>query len=110
MSAVHTPQEKKRLSYEHDHRVRGGENDKAFRRKWPVKKRKTSRSFRHAADSMTRAAIADPEADVDLRVIKRQRLSKWGVAALGDTVASRRELRARRVGAKIGRGKKKATR
>src|SRR5262245_11556654 len=107
MSSVHTPPEKKRLSYERDHRVRGGESDKAFRRKWPIKKRKASRSFRHAAESMTRSAKRDSEADIDFRVIKKQQLAKWGVASLADTVAERQALRARRVGAKIGRKRRR---
>ncbi len=103
MSTVHIPQQKKRLRYDRDHRVRGGENDKAFRREWPLKKRKASRSFRHAADNVTRSALTDPEADVDFRVIKKQQLTKWGVASLRDTVAGRNALRARRVGAKTAR-------
>lgn len=107
MSSVQTPQEKKRLSYERDHRVRGGESDKAFRRKWPIKKRKASRSFRRAADGMTRSAVADSEADVDFRAIKKQQLTKWGVASLGDTVASIQALRACRVGAKVARKKRR---
>jgi len=101
MNSVHTPQEKKRLSYERDHRVRGGENDKAFRRKWPIKKRKASRSFRHAAESMTLLALQNAEADIDFRIIKKQQLTKWGVASLGDTVTARQALRASRFGAKI---------
>ena len=103
MSAVHTPQEKKRLSYERDHRVRGGESDKAFRRNWPMKKRKASRSFRHSADSMTRAAITNPERDIDFRVIRKRELTKWGVGSLGQMVANRRAKQALRFGAKISR-------
>jgi len=104
MSTVHTPQAKKQLSYDRDHRVRG-KNDKAFRRKWPLKKRKASRSFRHAAESLTRTAAANPKADIDLRLIKKPQLTKWGVTSLRSSVTKKLKLRTRRVGAKIERKK-----
>jgi hypothetical protein len=109
MSSVHHPAEKKRLRYERDHRVRGGENDKAFRRKWPMKKRGANRALRRAAGARTRAAIVDAETETDIRVLKRRRLLKWGVANLKETVAEGLAKRARRYGAKKARQRKRRT-
>jgi hypothetical protein len=86
MSSIGNPQSKKAMSYARDHRVRGGENDKAFRRKWPIKKRKASRAWRHAADGQLRRALADAEPDVDPRLIQRRHLVKWGIVSLAKCV------------------------
>ena len=99
MSSVHTPQEKKRLALERDHYAKG-KHDKGFRKTWPIKKRKTSRSFRHAADALTRAAVLKPEAEADISVIKQHPLQKRGVSHLGERVAFRLDKRKRRIGAK----------
>jgi hypothetical protein len=110
MSSVHAAPEKKRLSYERDHRVRGGENDKAFRRKWPIKKSRANRSFRRAAGTMTRSAVTHQHEEVDFGIIKNRPLTKWGVATLRETVANRQALRRRRVGTKAARRAGKDTR
>jgi len=99
MSSVHTPQEKKRLFYKRDHYPKG-KHDKGFRRGWPTKKRKTSRSFRHAADTLTRIAVLDTGADADIRLIKQRRMGKWKVSKLRGRVARKFNRRIRRVGAK----------
>jgi len=91
------------LSYQRDHRVRGGENDKAFRRKWPLKKRKATRAFRHAVEARARAALLDADADHDVRTRKRPWLIKWGVTKLGDHVADQLRKRPTKVGAKQAR-------
>ena len=99
MSSVHTPQEKKRLAYERDHYAKG-KHDKGFRKTWPTKKRKASRSFRHAADARTRVAISAPDAEADISAIKRRPLQKWRVSPLGERVPFRLDKRERRIGAK----------
>lgn len=87
MSSVRDPQAKKALSYVRDHRVRGGENDKAFRRKWPIKKRKVARAWRHAANGLVRRALTEAEPDTDTRLIPKVPLTKWGVISLEQSVA-----------------------
>ena len=99
MSSVHTPQEKKRLFYKRDHYPKG-KHDKGFRRVWPTKKRKTSRSFRHAADTLTRIAVLDASADADIRLIQQRRVGKWRVSKPGERVARKFDRRVRKVGAK----------
>lgn len=43
---------------------------------WPTRKRKASRSFRHAADALTKAATLDGEADAKFAAIKKCSLGK----------------------------------
>jgi hypothetical protein len=110
MKAPLNPQEKKRFSYERDHLIRGGENDKAFRRKHPLKKARAKRAdwrrVVQAVRGFPSEARADGGADAfDLRPVRRQRLEKWGVTPLGQHVqtilanraaGSKRERRAAR--------------
>ncbi|SRR5689334_18915157 len=102
MSSVHSPQEKKKLSYERDHRAKG-KHDKGFRKKWPLKKRKAVRSFRHAVDSLTKAALLDGEADSKISAVEPKRLQKWGAPSLREYVQHHQERRRRSVGAKKAR-------
>jgi len=104
MSTIHTPQEKKRLAYERDHYAKG-KYDKAFRKSWPTKKRKASRSFRHAADALTKAASLDAESDAKISAIKQRPLGKWAVPSLRESVAGKLTRRVRSVGAKKRRRK-----
>src|SRR6185503_4686517 len=104
MSAVHTPQEKKRLAYERDHYPKG-KYDKAFRKGWPTKKRKASRSFRHAADALTKAASLDAESDARISAIKQRPLGKWSVPSSRERVAQKLARRVRSIGAKKARRK-----
>jgi hypothetical protein len=106
MSSIHTPQEKKRLAYELDHYAKG-KCDKAFRKSWPKKKRKSNRSFRHAADGLTKAAGLDGLSDTKIATIKRRPLRKWGVPSLRERVAHTLEARIRRIGAKKARRAKR---
>src|SRR5579859_1597861 len=99
MSSVRAPQEKKRLAYARDHYAKG-KHDKGFRKTWPIKKRKASRSFRHAADGFTRAAALQPGTEADISIIKQHPLQKWGVAHLGERVSAKLDKRKQRVGAK----------
>jgi hypothetical protein len=86
MSSVHSPQQKKRLSYERDHYAKGAKSDKGFRKTWPRKKRKANRAFRHAADTLTRTAPQDPDTDVDFGQARFRRqfwqLQKYSVTPL----------------------------
>jgi len=102
MSAVHTPQQKKRLAYERDHYAKG-KYDKAFRKGWPTKKRKASRSFRHAADALTKAASLDAESDAKITAVGQRPLGKWPVPSLRERVASKLSRRVRSIGAKKAR-------
>ena len=99
MSSVHTPQEKKRLFYKRDHYPKG-KPDKGFRRGWPTKKRKTSRSFRHAADTLTRIVVLETCADADIRLIEQRRVGKWRVSKPGGRVAHKFDRRIGKVAAK----------
>lgn len=109
MSSVRTPQEKKRLAYGRDHYAKG-KYDKPFRKGWPTKKRKASRSFRHAADALTKAAALDEDSDAKITAIKQYPLGKWPVPKLGEIVPGRLEKRARRTGAKRARRAKRERR
>jgi hypothetical protein len=102
MSSVHRPQEKKRLAYLREHYAKG-KHDKAFRKGWPTKKRKAIRSFRHAADGMTKAAALDEGSDARISAIKQKPLSKWPVRTLKERLAQNLDKRARRIGAKRAR-------
>jgi len=102
MSAVHTPQQKKRLAYERDHYAKG-KYDKAFHKGWPTKKRKASRSFRHAADALTKAASLDVESDAKITTIRQRPLGKWPVPSLRERVAHKLDRRVRSIGAKKAR-------
>jgi hypothetical protein len=102
MSAFHTPQQKKQLAYERDHYAKG-KYDKAFRKGWPTKKRKASRSFRHAADALTKAASLDAESDAKITAISQRPLGKWRVPSLRERVANKLARRVRSIGAKKAR-------
>jgi hypothetical protein len=101
MSSIQSPPEKKKIAYEKDHYAKG-ESDKA-RKSWPNKKRKSSRRFRHAAQTLTQAAAMDGESDEKISAIKQRQLLKWGVSSLGNHVANRLAARQTRIGAKKAR-------
>ena len=102
MSSARTPQEKKRLAYERDHYAKG-KYDKRFRKGWPAKKRKASRSFRHAADALTKAASLNAESDAKIAAIRQRPLGKWPVPSLRERVAHKLDRRVRSIGAKKAR-------
>lgn len=101
MSSVRTPQEKKRLAYERDHYAKS-EYDKA-RNGWRIKKHKARRSYRHAADSLAKAAALDGESDAKIPAVQQQRVRRWGVPSLRERVAQKLDRRIRSVGAKKAR-------
>lgn len=107
MSAVKTPQEKKRLSYKKDHVVNDGENDKSFRKKWPRKKARINRAHRRKVAQVlvvpgTVEAGAD-EAEAATQAVVRPKPVKWGVLPLGEAVVKHLERRVESQGAKKAR-------
>ena len=68
---MRSPQEKKALSYEKDHRNHYGENDKASRKAIPLRKRLVNRANRH--DATRSLAAATGPADGDLAEAAEQR-------------------------------------
>ena len=103
MSSARTPQEKKRLAYERDHYAKS-EHDKA-RNGWRTKKHKARRSYRHAADSLTRAAAFDEKSDSKISAIKQRPHGRWTVPSLRQRVAHKLDRRVRSIGAKKARRK-----
>jgi hypothetical protein len=101
MSAIHTPQEKKRLAYERDHYAKS-KYDKA-RNALRTKKHKARRSYRHAADSLARSAALDGKSDAKISAIQQRPVRRWGVPSLRERVASKLSRRVRNIGAKKAR-------
>ena len=111
MSKVHTPQEKKRLSYERDHYNRGGESAEAWRKAKPLKKKKASRAFRKTSRDLMR--VADEEtgpvnARKKLASARKKKVVDWGSIHLKDFVANRQQARAERHGINLPNKKIKA--
>jgi hypothetical protein len=102
MSSVTSPQKKKQLSYDRDHRAKG-KYDKAFRKGWPLKKRKAVRSFRHAVNDLTARASKDGESDAKILSVRQKKLKKWGAPSLREDVQRRLDRRKRSIGAKVAR-------
>lgn len=98
MSSIHTPQEKKRTAYARDHYAKS-KYDKA-RNGWRIKKHKARRSYRHAADSLARAAALDGESDAKISTVQQRPVRRWGVPSLRERVANKLDRRVRSVGAK----------
>jgi hypothetical protein len=105
MSSIRTPQEKKRLAYERDHYAKS-EYDKA-RNGWRIKKHKARRSYRHAADSLAKAAALDGESDAKIPAVQQRQVRRWGVPSLRERVASKIARRVRSVGAKKARRRRR---
>jgi hypothetical protein len=53
-----TSQEEKRLSLKKDHRTHTGEDDRAWRKAWAVRKTRVNRKYRRKADAALREAIS----------------------------------------------------
>ncbi len=98
MSSIHDPKEKKRLAYGRDHYSKS-EYDKA-RKCWRIKKQKAHRSYRRAADSLTKAAAFDGESDSGISAVKQKKVPRWTVPSLRERVAGKLDRRARSIGAK----------
>jgi len=84
MSSIHTPQEKKRLSYERDRRNVYRENAKASRKAIPLRKKKDHQNDRRVANQLLPVALhtddllADDSAEnliADHRAKKKR--SRW---------------------------------
>ena len=101
MSRIKSPQQKKKLAYERDHYAKS-EYDKA-RNGWRIKKHKARRSYRHAADSLAKAAALDGKSDSKMSALRQRRVRRWPVPSLREEVARKLDMRIRRYGAKKAR-------
>src|SRR5215472_1919184 len=98
MSSVRNPQEKKRMAYDRDHYAKS-KHDKS-RNRWRTKKHKARRSFRHAADSLTRTAVFDGDSDSKISAIKQRPHGRWAAPSMREVVAHNLRRRFRSIGAK----------
>jgi putative protein kinase ArgK-like GTPase of G3E family len=101
-----TPQEKKKLSYARDHVNRSSENQKAWRKAKPLKKRKAVRSIRKAVSDILRSKEEDLDSSPMLLSLKQKKIEDWGVQNLGDHITQQKKWRAERVGLRKTRKKK----
>jgi len=101
-----SPQEKKRLSYERDHRTHTGEDNRAMRHGWTSRKKRVNRKYRRKTDLALRKAVGPEQIDALLtgddpttRELIRKGLTrennsrKWGVRTLGEVVKGKLERR-----------------
>jgi hypothetical protein len=105
MKRRHTPQEKKKLAYEKDHYVSGGESRHAFRKNWPKKKATLNQKHRHNAAQKLSVleklgdidSIEDSQIEVTAEELRkldpRTKLFKFGVKSLREYVARNIEER-----------------
>jgi hypothetical protein len=101
-----TPQEKKKLSYARDHVNRSSENQKAWRKAKPLKKRKAVRSIRKAVSDILRTKEEDLDSSPKLLSLKQKKIEDWGVQNLGDHITQQKKWRAERAGLRKARKKK----
>jgi hypothetical protein len=101
-----TPQEKKKLSYARDHVNRSSENQKAWRKAKPLKKRKAVRSIRKAVSDILRTKEEDLDSSPKLLSLKQKKIEDWGVQNLGDHITQQKKWRAERAGLRKARNKK----
>jgi hypothetical protein len=80
VSKVKTPQQKKRLSYEHDRRNTYGENQKSSRKNIPLSKQRSHQDERRSVRQALIAAQGETADDVvdeaQSHVLRRSRLKK----------------------------------
>ena len=105
-----SPQEKKRLEYEHDHFTFGFNSSRAFPRVWKRKKARVNREYRHKADgllavakhSMAREDLCTLAEDLTparlQKSITRERLRKSGTVSLGEKIRINQEQREQSTG------------
>ena len=103
-----TPQEKKKLAYQKDHYVSGGESRHAFLKNWPKKKAMLNQKNRHRAAQKLSAieklanidSIEDSQSEItaeELRKVDpREKLSKFGVKSLREFVDKNAEKQEKR--------------
>ena len=104
MSRIKSPQEKKRLEYEHDHRNASGQPPKGWRNTKPLKKAKANRSFRKATNDALQATL-DEEGATQSATRKagstiKEKIIDWGKVKLGAYVQMGLNRRKASVGAK----------
>jgi putative protein kinase ArgK-like GTPase of G3E family len=102
-----TPQEKKKLSYARDHVNRSSENQKAWRKAKPLKKRKAVRSIRKAVSDILRSKEEDLDSSPKLLSLKQKKIEDWGVQNLGDHITQQKKWRSER--AELRKVRKKKT-
>ena len=104
MSRIKSPQEKKRLEYEHGHRNASGQPPKGWRNTKPLKKAKANRSFRKATNDALQATL-DEEVAAQSALRKagsiiKEKVLDWGKVKLGSYVQMGLNRRKAAVGAK----------
>jgi hypothetical protein len=99
------PPEKKKLAYERDHYVSGGESRHAYRKNWPKKKAMLNQKHRHRAAQALHEleklgdfeSIEDSRIEVTAEQLRkvdpREKLSKFGVKSLREYVDKNQEER-----------------
>jgi hypothetical protein len=104
MSRVKSPQEKKRLAYELDHRNASGESVKAWRRNKPLKKAKANRSFRKTTNDLVQATLSEDAAPQSATKkagsIVKEKIIDWGPVRLRVYVNGRLAQRKATIGAR----------
>ncbi|MBB5036524.1 hypothetical protein [Prosthecobacter dejongeii] len=100
MSSIRNPQEKKRLSYNRDHYNRNGENNKSWRKKKPLKKRSSRKSFRKTSNDLVKVVADGNDAPVNaakkLGDLCQSKVLDWGSIHLREFVTNRKEMRQER--------------
>jgi hypothetical protein len=98
MSSVKSPNLKKQLRLDRDHRVEA-EYPKAFRKNWPKKKANGKRRLRRAQERMVHTATARDALDGVASDVRSGKLAnplrKYGVASLRKAIERKRERRLR---------------
>ncbi len=103
MSKLKTPHEKKKASYQKDHRT-GGEHPKAARSAVPRTKARLEREHRHALhqslkfDIAPAAAVDVDRLDAEVGGLRREQLEKEPGVPLLDHIEDRKSARGARVG------------
>ncbi len=99
-----SPQDKKKLSYQHDHRNVYGENDKSSRKAIPFRKRAVNKANRHADRQILVGVegVPDPIAnnaiDDQLHGRRRKRWRKQPDLPLGQVLKDKQEHASRKSG------------
>ncbi|HLK05372.1 MAG TPA: hypothetical protein VKT53_13100 [Candidatus Acidoferrum sp.] len=89
-----TPQEKKRLSYDKDHRTQTFDGDRGMACAWAKRKKRVNRKYRRAVDAVLHKAMSPERIDVlkegddettremIRKGLSREKNHKWGVSSL----------------------------
>jgi len=111
-----TPQEKKRLSYEKDHRTHTGESNRGMRKTWAERKARVNRKYRRKADAVLHKAISPERIDalkqgddettrelIKKGLTRAKNPHKWGVRNLREALERLAESRTESVARKANR-------